>query len=552
MQTFVECPELIGSPALLLALEVGDADVVSELKKHPEGAPREKYALSALRLGVLALRQAAGELDATAVRDAAQDLLLNLGQLLASRGAEISGDISGALRQYFDPFTGALPQRIEALLRSDGELDRALRAHLAPENSTIASALNAHLGEGSAIFKLLSPDDANGLKAQIESTFQSIVTEQQEDILNEFSLDNKDSALSRLIAELVSNNGALQTDLKTQVNSLAGEFSLDKPDSALSRLVARVEVAHKRIADEFSTDNDQSAIARLSRMLTETSEQIDKNLTLDDDGSSLSRLKRELQNMIEGLVTSNTSFQTEVRETLAVLHARREEASRSTRHGLAFQDQIGPVIASEAQRLNDLHEITGTTTGAIKNCKIGDFVTTLGPDSAAPSARIAWEVKSDKSYDLKSALWEIEQARKNRQAQTGIFVFASNAAPDGLQPFARYGNDVVITWDPDNVDSDLNIKAAYSVARALVIREIHESLESEEAIKAIDLATRSIEKQLEHLDQIKTWAETAKTNGGKIAERALKMRGDLAAEVEALDKHLMAIRTNGAHVDSHD
>lgn len=47
------------------------------------------------------------------------------------RGAEISGDVSGALRQYFDPSTGALPQRIEALLRSDGELDRALRAHLA-------------------------------------------------------------------------------------------------------------------------------------------------------------------------------------------------------------------------------------------------------------------------------------------------------------------------------------------------------------------------------------------------------------------------------------
>lgn len=546
MQSIIDSPELTELPTLLVTLEVGDPDVVAELEKHAEGPPRDKYVLGALRLGVLALRQAAGELDATAVRDAAEDLLLNLGQLLARRGAEISGDISGALRQYFDPSTGALPQRIEALLRSDGELDRALRAHLAPENSTIASALNAHLGEGSAIFKLLSPDDANGLKAQIEGAFESIVTEQQESILKEFSLDNKESALSRVIAELVSSNGELRTDLKTQVDGIAGEFSLDKPESALSRLVARVEAAHKRISDEFSTDNDHSAIARLSQMLTETGEQIDKNLTLDDDGSSLSRLKRELQTMIEGLMTSNTFFQTEVRATLAALHARREEASRSTRHGLSFQDQIGPVIAAEAQRLNDLHEITGATTGAIKNCKIGDFVTTLGPDSAAPDGRIAWEVKTDKSYDLKAALCEIEQARKNRQAQTGIFVFATNAAPDGLQPFARYGNDVVITWDPDNADSDLNIKAAYSVARALVIRETHESVESEEALKAIDVATRSIEKQLEHLDQIKTWAETAKTNGGKIAERALKMRNDLAEEVDALDKHLMALRTNGA------
>ena len=54
MQTLVECPEIAGLSVLLLTLEVGDPDVVFELKKHTEGAPREKYALSALRLGVLA------------------------------------------------------------------------------------------------------------------------------------------------------------------------------------------------------------------------------------------------------------------------------------------------------------------------------------------------------------------------------------------------------------------------------------------------------------------------------------------------------------------
>ncbi len=114
------------------------------------------------------------------------------------------------------------------------------------------------------------------------------------------------------------------------------------------------------------------------------------------------------------------------------------------------------------------------TTGAIKNCKIGDFVTELGPDSAAPGARIVWEAKDDRSYDLKRALAEMDEARKNRQAQVGVFVFARSAAPDGLQPFARYGNDLVITWDPEDPASDLFIKAALSVARALVIRESHE------------------------------------------------------------------------------
>jgi hypothetical protein len=531
--------------SLFIALEVVDPEVVAELEKYPDGSPREKYALGALRLGALAIRQASGELDAVAVREASQELLAGLGELLATRGTALTADLSGALRQYFDPTTGALPQRIEALLKNDGDLDRALRNHLAPENSTLARALATHLGDGSAIFKLLSPTDSNGLKAQIERMLESVLTEQQEQILHQFSLDKKDSALSRLIRELTANNGTLTTDLKLQVDSLVGEFSLDKPDSALSRLVAKVETAQRAMSDEFSTDNAQSAFSRLSRMLIDTRQQIDKNLTLDDETSALSRLKRELLSTIDGLVRSNGDFQTEVRTTLASLQARKEEAARSTQHGHAFEDQLGLVIAAEAQRLNDPYVPTGCTAGAIKNCKTGDFVSILGPDSAAPNARVVWEAKEDKSYDLRRALSEIEEARKNRQAQVGVFVFSRNTAPDTLQSFARYGSDLVIVWDAEDPDSDLFVKAAFSVARALVTRESHESLETEHVVKSIDLATRCVEKQLEHLDQIKTWAETIKNNGEKIADRACRMRSDLAKEVEHLDRQILELNTNG-------
>ncbi len=120
----VEIPKL--NATILLALDVSDPEVVAELQKHAEGAPREAYALGALRLGILSLRQAAGELDATAIREAGHNLLSSLAELLAKRGTEITTDLAGALRQYFDPTTGALHQRIESLLRNDGDLDRAL------------------------------------------------------------------------------------------------------------------------------------------------------------------------------------------------------------------------------------------------------------------------------------------------------------------------------------------------------------------------------------------------------------------------------------------
>jgi hypothetical protein len=508
----------LGKTGLVLTLEVRDPEVVAELEKHPEGPTRNRYALGALRLGVIALRQASGQLDSAAVREAGQEILGELRELLTERGSKITGEIGSALRQYFDPSTGTLPQRIESLIRNDGDLERALRAHLAPENSTIARTLAAHLGEDSPLFKLLSPDDAQGLKARIQSMLGEVLEEQQQQILSEFSLDTEESALSRLLRKVRESNGDLTTNVKAQVEALIGEFSLDKPDSALSRLVGKVETAE---------------------------EMIGKNLTLDDEGSSLSRLKRELQTTIDGLVKNNADFQSEVREALARMQAHREAAAKSTLHGLDFQDQFGQLLDAEARRLNDIPEKTSATTGAIPYCKKGDFVTTLNSDSAAPGARIVWEAKSDKSYGLPEALQEIEQARKNRRAQVGVFVFAQSAAPDGLEPFARYGSDLVIVWDPDDPSTDLYVKAALSVARALVIRETHESAESEQALKAIELSTRAVEKQIEHLAQIKTWAETVKSNGEKIADRAGRMNEVLVQAVEELDRQLAALKTEG-------
>ena len=505
--------------SLVMQLEVTDPEVVAELEKQPEGPERERYALDALQLGVIALRHARGELDAATVRQAGQEVLNELRQLLESRGGDITSEIATALRQYFDPSTGTLPQRIESLIRNDGELERALRAHLGPENSTIAQTLAAHVGEGSPLFKLLSPDEAQGLKARIEVMLEKVLEERQERILKEFSLDTEESALSRLVRKVREANGDLTTDVKGQIDALIEEFSLEKPDSALSRLVSKVESAQELIG---------------------------KSLTLDDESSSLSRLKRELETTISGLVQSNANFQSEVREVLAKLQARRETALKSTLHGLDFQEQLGQFLDAEARRVNDIPERTGTTTGAIAYCKKGDFLTILGPDSAAPGGRVVWEAKSDKSYGLPEALQESEQARKNRQAQVGVFVFSPSAAPDGLEPFGRYGDDIVIIWDPDDPLTDVYVKSALSVARALVIRETHESIESEQALDAIGRSTRAIEKQIEHLAEIKIWAETVKNNGEKIADRAGRMNEALVREVEDLDRQLAALKTKAA------
>lgn len=501
---------------LELHLHVTDPEVVAELEKNPPGPDRERFALSALRLGVFALRQARGELDAGVVREAGQKILHDLETLLKDEGSKLTGNLAGALKQYFDKDSGELPRRLESLLKQDGEFERFLRQHLGPETSTLAQTLDHHL---QPILKLLDPEEAHGVQARIQQLLDNAVEDQRNQVLREFSLDSEDSALSRLLRKVTDENGRFTKDVRALVDELAEEFSLDKEDSALSRLVKKVEDAQGLIG---------------------------KSLTLDDENSPLSRLKRELQATIDGLTKSNADFQQKVLEALAKLQAQRETAAKSTLHGLDFEDCLGELLRTEASRLNDVYEAVGTTTGAISHCKTGDFVIALGPDSAAPNARIVWEAKSNKSYDLTGALKELDQARKNRQAQVGVFVFAEDATPDGTEPFARYGNDIVVVWDPEDPASDLYVRAAYSVARALVIRESHESAESEAAVTAIEEATRAIETQLEHLGDIKTWAETVKNNGEKISERAGKLQKTLGEQVETLNKQIEALKSTGA------
>jgi hypothetical protein len=482
------------SRAVVLTLTVSDPEVLAELQRH-DGDDREQYAQSALRIGVLALRTAAGQIDVASIREAGARLVGDLRELLSARAAEMTERLTSTLTQYLDPQSGALPQRMQAILREDGELDRLLRTHVGEDDSILARSLAAHLGEGSPVFRLLSPTDATGLRAQLTKTIEEALADQRRHILGEFSLDRKDSALSRIVAE-------------------------------------------------FSLDDEASAMSRMSRMLAATGEQIGKNLTLDDEGSALARLRRELLSTIEQIARHNVEFQAQVREALARLDARKREQARAPRHGVEFEQRLGSLLADEASRLGDVHEATGETTGAIKQCKRGDHVVELGAESAAAHARIVWEAKDKQGYSLRAALAEIDEARRNRQAQVGVFVFSRATAPEGLESLQRQGSDIIVVWDPDDAASDMAVRAAYSLARALAVRERRTDHESQATLGEIERAARAIERQVAHLEEVRRWAETVKGHGEKIVERSTRMADELRREVERIDAQVASMRTD--------
>jgi hypothetical protein len=220
--------------------------------------------------------------------------MLDLKNALEGSRNDIHSNLTSSLKEYFDPNGGRFQERIERLIKQDGELEQVLQRQVGGSGSVLADTLANHIGTNSPLMRLLNPDEASGLVSSIRSTISSVIDEEQKRILGEFSLDNEQSALKRLVNELTLANGRLKTDLASEVSTVVQEFSLDKEDSALSRLVKRVETAQETITKEFSLDEEGSALSRLSNVINEAKGSIDSNLTLDNETSALFRLKREL------------------------------------------------------------------------------------------------------------------------------------------------------------------------------------------------------------------------------------------------------------------
>jgi uncharacterized coiled-coil protein SlyX len=534
---------ITGEDSLVLNLVIEDPEVVTDLKKRDEGRPRNSFAVSALRIGILALRQAQGNVDAEVVRNEGQRLIAELSRELALGVQQIDSKIAGSLKLYFDPQSGHFTERVERLVRKDGDLETVLRQQIGDgESSELARTLARRIGESSPLMRRLDPQDAAGIARSIETSVKEVLDSEQNRILGEFSLDNENGALTRVVAQLESTNGKFTGDIEKQIKAAVQEFSLDDETSALSRLVKKVEEAKDRITDEFSVDNQDSAINKLNLVLAETRQSIDDNLTLDNEKSALARLRKQLTDVLDDIQTKNQRFQEDVSGKLASLVTRHQEEMRSTTHGISFEEEFCVFLQREAQRAGDVFTATGSKPGAIPRCKTGDAVIELGTEAAAGGERIVFEAKSRKQVSLADARREIEEGRKNRTASVGVFVFSKSNAPNGLQPFTRFDHDLFVVWDAADPSTDIYLSAAVSVAKALLFRQKATETQSEGDLKGIELAVNILEKQLKGLEDMETWTSTIQSNGGKIAREIVKIRETAKEQIERLRSCLDALR----------
>lgn len=502
-------------PSIRLELDISDPESAASLVSHPAGRQRDEFARQALRIGVLALRQAQGTVDGDKLRNEGERLIADLASRLANFQEASEQKLASTLRHYFDPNDGRFAERVERLVRQDGELKRVMREQVVRAQQALHDTLGNHIGEQSPLLRLLSPGDDNLFIQRVKERIEQAVQDRSDTMLKEFSLDNPSGALARLLRELGERHGQLTQNLSQRIDTVIEEFSLDSEDSALSRLVKQVESTQKSLSAEFSLDAEDSALARL---------------------------RREMLEVLRSQDSANGSFREEVLRALASMKIRKEEAARSTVHGREFERVGYGVIEKLCLKAGDVTEFVGNSAGALGRSKVGDCVVTLSADSAAAGARIVLEFKEDQTYTIRACLDELEQARKNRLAETGIFVFSKRSAAANLAPIQRFGLDIVVVWDAEEEASDIVLFAALSIAKALSTRaRASDALPVD--VDEMEAAIHQIEKQVGHLKEIRVKATTIRSGAESIIELADRIESEIRKRLDLLDECVGQLKT---------
>ena len=509
--------------SLQLELAVRDPDCIRVIFDPVARAPNDEKALAALRMGAIALETAAGRIDAERIRTEGDRVLTELRGRLERHDETVSKTLEHALARYFDPENGHFEQRIARLVSDGGELEQVLGEALEGTDSLLGQTLRQHVGSDSPLMKLLDPEARNGLLERFGVTLNDELKAQRDRILSELSLDNGEGALRRLLRELEEKHGNLEKGVRENVERLVHEFTLDDENSALSRMAAQ---------------------------LRDTRQAVQSQLTLDDEKSALSRLRRELAEHNQAQVESLQALRREVEVQLAALATRQKADASGPQHGRTFEEMLGQFLAEECRPLGDVVEMTGASVGKIQRCKKGDLVIELGPDAAGAGARIVVEAKDQGGYALSAAREELETARKNRDAEIGLFVYSAETAPEGIAPFKRIGRDVFTVWNESNAHSDLTLQCALHLVRALAVRRAQSDSTSQEELTRMDDAITDIERQAELLEGVMTLAQTVENNGRKIREKVTRAHERVLASAETLRGSVGILRASVVQADA--
>lgn len=224
----------------------------------------------------------------------------------------------------------------------------------------------------------------------------------------------------------------------------AGKIAFDKLESL--------------IADLGNEYKDTSLIKIMKTKFMETiKNELSVTLDLTDDRSPLNKLDIKIKAIIDQLNNATV---------------RKDESKRGTAHGRDFNEVMDGILKSVAVQNGDSAEYVNDIA-CEAGCKIGDEIIKVNQAFTKDTeVKIVWEFKAEKGITETSALRELNEAIKCRQAQAGVFVLARDEKNKHWPEFLNFdGRRAIVVVDEDNIDV-LIIRYAYYWSRIEAVRSL--------------------------------------------------------------------------------
>lgn len=468
---------------------------------------RRSLATDAWTVGLRALVNAYRQAEESRLADIGKSMVADLDRELEGYVVRQQEVLVQMLKRYFDPRDGQVAQRIESFLKDGGDLSRAMEKYLAPEHGALARTLAKELGENSPLLKKLSPTDSQGIVHVIEARLRQALEQNQTAVAKALDPLAQDGAVARFLTTLRKDMEKADSDRSKQLVLVTKALDANDEASLLSRLMRETQSARVAFVRAMNPDEAGSPLAVLKTSLTTLLEKHAKS-------------QAEAMAAVEDRQQKLDQY---IRESVTRLEERRRGDARSARGGTSFEDVAVQFIQRAVQGAPIIADRTGGTVGLRPNCKVGDQVLRFNGESVFAGSTLVVEVKHDASYSVSKALAELEIARSNRGAQVGLFVLAKSHAPSGFPEMARYGNDILVTWDDEDETTDPYLHAGVILGLALASRSKRPADDGD--MKALANIESRIHNELARHEKMKKIADRIRKDAEELGEE-LRKGGD--------------------------
>lgn len=454
---------------------------------------RVDLACEAWRIGLRALGNAHVAAQESRLKDIGTALVTEIDQQLQSYVEQQQEAIVDALARFFDPKDGQVSQRLADFVDDQGVLARLLDKYVGPKNSVLAEVMARQIGDSSPLFKKLSTTDSEGLVKILERQLGQVMSESRSELIRALDPLAEEGAVARFLRSLREELKGAEQGRAEQLSAALAALDANNEASLLSRLVRETSQARVDVLEAMNPHAPHSPMAILTTSVTRL---LKEQASAESDRAAAQQERQ-------------AAFEKEVREALVRIETKRAHGHSSTRGGLDFEDSVIAFVRNATAAGPCVLDVTGATAG-VGRCKKGDAVLRFTSESAFAGMAVVFEAKHDATFTVQRALDELDAARKNRDAVAGVFIMARSHASEAFPAFARYGSNVLVTWDDEDRTTDAYLHAAVLLGMGLVVRS-KPTGDAGDISALRDVASR-LEAELSRLERMEKCSDSIRKN----------------------------------------